>query len=57
MKPFFTTKPTGMGVGLALSQSLVEANHGKLWFENNAEGGATFHFELPLAKARSTHDD
>jgi PAS domain S-box-containing protein len=48
-EPFFTTKPTGIGMGLAISSALVEANGGELWFEPNADKGATFHFTLPFA--------
>lgn len=48
-EPFFTTKPTGIGMGLAISRALIEANGGELWFESNADKGATFHFTLPFA--------
>jgi PAS domain S-box-containing protein len=48
-EPFFTTKPTGIGMGLAISRALTEANGGRLWLEQNAEPGATFHFTLPFA--------
>ena len=47
-EPFYTTKVHGMGMGLAISQSIVEAHEGRLWGENNREGGATFHFTLPV---------
>ena len=49
-EPFFTTKPQGMGIGLPISETIIKAHGGKLWAENNAEGGATFHFTVPIAK-------
>lgn len=48
-KPFFTTKAKGIGMGLAVSRSLVEANGGKLWLEPQAGSGAIFHLTLPFA--------
>jgi PAS domain S-box-containing protein len=48
-KPFFTTKDKGIGMGLAVSRSLIEANGGKLWIEPQACSGATFHLTLPFA--------
>ncbi len=47
-QPFFTTKPSGMGMGLAISRSVVESHGGKLWAENNESGGARVVFTLPM---------
>ena len=48
-QPFFTTKPHGLGMGLPICRSIVEAHHGQLWAEPHPARGAVFHFELPVA--------
>jgi len=46
---FVTTKEKGMGIGLAVSRSIVEAHGGRIWAENNRDGGTTFSIALPLS--------
>lgn len=53
---FFTTKPAGMGMGLSISRSLIEANGGRLWAENLEGGGASLRFTLPVSKEGHARD-
>ena len=48
--PFFATKPKGMGIGLPISRTIVEAHEGRPWAENQSGGGASFRFTLSVAK-------
>lgn len=46
--PFVTTKPDGLGVGLAVSRTIIQAHGGDLYYKPNPEGGSTFGFSLPI---------
>lgn len=50
-QPFFTSKPHGLGLGLSISRSIVGAHGGRIWAENNAEGGASLYVSLPAGCA------
>jgi signal transduction histidine kinase len=47
--PFFTTKKQGMGIGLSIARTIVQAHKGQIWAENQAGGGAVFRLSLPLS--------
>ncbi len=55
---FYTTKPNGMGMGLKISRSIIEAHGGSLWGRSNPDRGSTFGFTLPLPAAaeRAVHE-
>jgi len=50
-EPFYTTKPNGLGIGLGISQSIIESHGGRLFLEENGPSGAAFSFTLPAVDA------
>src|SRR5262249_51077271 len=49
-QPFYTTKNDGMGIGLSVSRSIIEAHHGRLWAEPNDGPGTTFLLSIPVSQ-------
>ena len=56
-QPFITTKRSGMGVGLSISRTIIEAHGGRIWFEPNGAGGTDFHFTLLRANLEEETTD
>jgi two-component system sensor kinase FixL len=56
-EPFHSSKDKGMGLGLSISRSIIEAHGGRLWFEPAEIGGAAFHFTLPRSSDDIGADD
>jgi PAS domain S-box-containing protein len=52
-EPFYTTKPRGMGIGLAISRTIIEAHGGQIWAAPNEASGTTFQFRLPFSGTRA----
>jgi signal transduction histidine kinase len=48
-EPFLTTKAEGMGMGLSIARTIIEAHNGRIWAENHVGGGADFRIQLPLS--------
>jgi two-component system sensor kinase FixL len=55
-QPFVTTKPGGLGIGLSICRTIVDAHDGKLWATRNPGGGTIFHLTLPLADGQDEPD-
>jgi two-component system sensor kinase FixL len=54
--PFFTTKVRGLGIGLSISRSIIEAHNGRIWADNESGMGASFHFTLPALRPQLPSD-
>jgi signal transduction histidine kinase len=50
-KPLFTTKASGMGMGLSICRSIIESHGGRIWVSEAVNGGTIFQFELPIISA------
>ncbi len=54
---FVSTKQDGMGLGLSICRTIIEANEGRIWMEPGEAGGTRFHFTLPLAETEDGHGE
>jgi signal transduction histidine kinase len=54
---FFTTKPNGIGMGLSICRSIIEAHGGRLWATANVPRGSIFHFTVPASSDRKISDE
>jgi two-component system sensor kinase FixL len=52
-QPFVTSKQSGMGIGLSICRTIVQAHGGRIWFEPGAYGGTSFHFTLPSGETKA----
>lgn len=52
LEPFYTTKPSGMGMGLSINRSIIEAHSGRIWAQNHPVRGAVFYFTLPFVRGQ-----
>jgi two-component system sensor kinase FixL len=52
-QPFVTSKQSGMGIGLSICRTIVQAHGGRIWFEPGADGGTAFHFTLPSGETKA----
>jgi signal transduction histidine kinase len=55
-EPFFTSKANGLGLGLPVCRTIINAHGGKLWAEHNSARGATFHLLLPVTPGGTTQN-